>query len=471
MGKYIGHIPQYLSTYSLSEDGNSITVPRGGLSSVLEILDEAQLETEVRDDQADKPVGKPYSFDKGFTLRGYQQEAVEAVLEHPTCLLQGAAGSGKTEIILAAISASNQKALIAVPTKKLFNQWCERITLRLGIPDKQIGKITGGRKKFIGDRITVATIASAKKMTDELKDSFGFLASDEVHRSASEQIFRFIDSISAKYRVGVSATIERRDKHHFLIHDLFGDIVFKVERDDLEKLGYLQSVKMLIVPTEFYFDYMNLDAIRTQCFSDVEFQTLSSRARSWKAKKLGLDDKAWPQYLAAVSADRQRNNLIWKHVKKELNKGNRCIIFVNRIEQCKMWEQAMGSLGIPIAVLWSGKSDRYETEMIKKLKTGEVKLAIGTTVDEGIDIPAMEVGFITYREAQNPQQIEQQAGRLARKSKGKNSARLYYFWDKKITAFKKDPKKLKKMFAEVEEIRHGEKIFQESSKENQAMAR
>ena len=79
-------------------------------------------------------------------------------------------------------------------------------------------------------------------------------------------------------------------------------------------------------------------------------------------------------------------------------------------------------------------------------------VGIGTVVDQALDLPAVEAGFICQRAAQNPGQLEQQAGRLARICQGKEGARLYYFWDKNIPEFEGDLAKLRKRFPDLRVI-------------------
>ena len=435
--------PEWISTFR-NHSPEQASIPRGGINKLFEICGKLSSANQTQVVEA----LKPFEFDPAFQFRSYQEAAVEAIEQHDTCLIKGAAGSGKTEIVLGGIAALNQKSLIVVHTRQLFDQWVKRIEKRLGIPVKQIGKIKGGAKKTIGDQITVAMIQSARKMVDELKDKFGLVAADECHHAPASTFYEFLDQLPCRHRIGVSATIKRRDLKHYLTHDLFGAIECIVDREELEDLGYLQEVECLVVPTEFYFDYRNIDAQTTLREMGIE---------EGDPDYPQLSENGWTQYLNESAKDRDKNNLIFNCAKLELEQGNRCLVFVKRIEQCHQWEEAMGKLGIPVAILWSGKSKQYEKECLVKLRSGEIKLAVGTVLEEGIDIPAMECGFVTWRTAQHSGLLEQLAGRLARKAQDKEGARLYYFHDHKITAFRDDVKRLKKAFRKVKTIKRAKK--------------
>lgn len=441
IGKPTYNVPRNIPTYVVSK--GELTFPRGGLESVQEIFREAHIDYVVQDETEERQAPKAFAFDPDFKLRPYQRQAIDAIMEHRTCLVEGAAGSGKTEIILGAIARANQRSGVVVCSSNLFEQWLERTEKRLGIPKKQIGQIRGGRKKWVGDQITIMMLQSAVKMIPDLQGVFGFVGNDEVHHAAAQTNYNLIDSFDSAYRVGASARIKRSDLRHPLTHDLFGQVRFEIGRQELEEKGYLQKVDLLIVPTDFYFDYMHDDFL-ARANEAAEFHDHASRLAYAKHCHDGIENSA-TDYRTALSKDRARNNLIYSHVRRELDSGATCAVFVKRIEQAKLWAQALNKAGTPCALLWSGTGKRETKEMIDRLKKREIKIAIGTVFEEGIDIPAMDAGFVTFRTV-NEGNLEQMAGRLARKTEGKNKARLYAFWDRKITRFADDPGVLKKLF-------------------------
>jgi superfamily II DNA or RNA helicase len=396
------------------------------LEAIQEIFQESRIAYVVQDKTQERLASKGFVFDPNLGLRPYQRKAIDTILKHRTCLVEGAAGSGKTEVILGAIAKANQRSGVVVCSSNLFEQWLERIEKRLGIPRKQIGQIRGGRKKWVGDQITIMMLQSAVKMIPNLQGVFGFIGNDEVHHAAAQTNYNLIDSFDSAYRVGASARIKRSDLRHPLTHDLFGPVRFEIGRQELEQKGYLQKVDLLIVPTDFYFDYMHEDF-------------LAKNAPEINEENNNTD------YLTALSKDRARNNLIYSHVRRELDSGSTCAVFVKRIEQAKLWAHALEKNGIPCALLWSGTGKKETRKMIDRLKKREIRIAIGTVFEEGIDIPAMDAGFLTYR-TMNTGMLEQMAGRLARKATGKNKARFYVFWDHLIGRFADDADALKKLF-------------------------
>jgi superfamily II DNA or RNA helicase len=451
MGFSTWNTPRTIATYILDKKGQVLTLPRGGMEKLQSILDGYNLELEIIDNRIS---GEPveFTFDPTIQLRPYQSEAVEKIVENEEGLIQGAPASGKTEILLAAIANVGLKTGVIVHDSNLFQQWLGRIERRLGIPKKEIGQVGGGKFK-IGEKITVMMQQTARNKVDKLKDEFGFVCCDEVHHYSAPTFLKLVDHFTAQYRIGASATIKRQDLKHFLTYDLFGPVLFKISRQRLVELGFTTDIRLHVVFTNFEYDYQNESELREYLENKyLDYEDLTVERRKHLVKKLELSRKEYPEYLNAISNDSDRNNLIFKHVKRELRKGSKIILFTKRRKQCELWERNLSSLGIECAVLWSESNRAGKQRLkaaLKALKSGRINIAIGTTLDEGIDLPRIDCAMILYRNAKNPGQLEQQAGRLARLFAGKTEGKLYYFYDRKIKKFAQDLGLLRKQFAKV----------------------
>lgn len=449
LGLYTGNTPQTIGTFKVNDNGSVITIPRGGLRKLLDILCGFGIDFKLIDKRP-KVRHTDLDFSSDIILRPYQEKAIREILHAETCLIEGAPASGKTEILLSAIAKSGLKAGVLVHDRNLFNQWIGRIESRLGIPNKKIGKIGAGKFK-IGDQITVMMQQTARNKIDLLKDEFDFLACDEVHHYAAKTFLETVDAFTARYRVGVSATVKRQDLKHFLTHDLFGEIVFSISREELVDLGYTAEIELNIIHTNFEYDYRNESALR-DCLEDsyLDYDELTAKEKQGLAEKYELERKDYPQYLDASSLDSDKNNLIYQWVRREYDKGSTSVIFTKRRKHCELWESRLKKVGLECVIFWSAKGNKREEKRIKKdlqrLKSKKVRIAIGTTLDEGLNMPAVDAGFITYRNAGNPGQLEQQAGRLARLFAGKDFGKLFYFHDVNINAFSGDETRLLKRF-------------------------
>ncbi len=452
LGYYVGNVPRVIGTFRVDKEGGWVTLPRGGLKKLIGILEGYGFQCEV-DDRCRQLSPVEFYLDPSVKLRPYQVEAAHEILKHKTCLIQGAPASGKTEILLAAIALVGGRAGVMVHDRNLFDQWVKRTESRLGIPAKEIGRVGGGKFK-LGPRITVMMQQTARNRIDQLADYFDFLAADEVHHYAARTFLETVDAFTARYRVGASATIKRQDLKHFLTHDLFGEVVFEINRQQLVDLGYTTEIELHVVHTDFNYDYRNEAALRdflADKFQDWE--DLSPKERLEIADSLGMNRKDYPQYLDAIAKDSDRNNLIYRWVRREYDQGGTSIIFTKRRSQCQLWAERLAAVGLECVVFWGGNQTVKEQKRIQRdlqrLKAKQVRIAIGTVIDEGLNMPAVDAGFITYRNASNPGQLEQQAGRLARLFSGKDVGRLYYFHDSNVDFFNRDEHLLGKRFKRI----------------------
>lgn len=452
MGYYTGGTPRLIATWDLEARGVWFTLPRGALTRLKDMATEAGIRLVIDDRRfAGPPVA--YSMDPTFKWRDYQIEAIDSVHENQTCLIQGGPASGKSEILLGAIVDAGLRAGILVHDKKLFKQWLDRIELRLGIPNRRIGKIGGGYGFKIGPEITVMMQQTAKKRIDDIYDTFGFIGQDECHHASAPTFLEVMDRFNARYKVGASATIKRQDLRHFLIHDQFGEIVFSIDRHELVERGYTTDVELVIVPSNFYMDYLHEDKLGDlDARGVIELSELRHVDRKAVADEFGWPEAGYPNYLNEVAIDTERNNLIYRVVKREYDAGSRIVIFTKRRYHCELFRKTLAKTGIEVAIFWGSRSRQEDARMnhdLDRVRSGAVRVAIGNVLDEGLDFPTVDVGIITYRNAKNPGQLDQQAGRLARLFKGKKQSRLYYIHDGQITRFKGDITTLKKHFKTV----------------------
>lgn len=448
--------PRHISTFEYKD--NNISFLKGGLDDILFCLNENDIRYNIIDNRQIGPQTE-YGFDPSFEFRDYQKTAIKLAVEKGHGLIQGAAGSGKTEIALGIIAELGLKTVVLIHNKELLHQWRERISKRLNIPLKEIGQFGDGKKK-IGKQITVVTYQTAKNNLPKLANRFGCLIADEVHHTPAKSFLNVTRSFTCKYMYGFSATIKRQDLKHFISYDLFGDVVYKIERKDLVDQGFLTDIEMHVVYTNYYFDYCNVDyftELDNEGIIDYKNMKVTQQRKFLKENELVYKD--YNQYLNNITKSTRRNSQILYWVKKELDVGSTGIIFTKRREFCKLWKRTLDELGYPCVILWGikpTKRDKKEAkDNLKKFQSGEVRIAVGTILDEGIDLPRVDVGFISYRNSSHPGQQEQQAGRLARLFAGKDKGKLYYFYDYKISKFGNDVKEIKKRFDNV--IIHGQK--------------
>jgi len=190
--------------------------------------------------------GDDISIDFVKPLRDYQNDIIDVYMKHVRPqgddsingnggILEVHCGAGKTVMGLKIISLLKKKTLILVHKEFLMNQWIERITEFL--PDAKVGKIQAQTFDIEGRDIVIGMIQTLydKEYPINTFDSFGLTIIDEVHRIGSEQFSRTLFKTITPYMLGISATVERKDKLTRVLYMFIGEKIYskKREGDDL----------------------------------------------------------------------------------------------------------------------------------------------------------------------------------------------------------------------------------------------
>ena len=369
--------------------------------------------------------------------REYQQAALEAWRTHnrrgsvvlPT-------GSGKTFLGIQAIADAGVATLVVAPTIDLMNQWHATLTNAFGdqLPStsgdgsgQAVGVLGGGTHEIRS--ITVTTYDSAYRYIDEYGDQFGLLIADEIHHLPAPTYRQIPEMTIAPYRLGLTATYERADDAHQLLEDtgLIGPVVYEEEVDDLagEYLSEYETIHMQVELTDHErAQYDEEYGIYREYVDTHEFDL-------WKAE-------GYQEFLAHTSYDSDgRRALIAKQRAEELARtatkkldtldtllkrhhDDRTIIFTANNDFAYEISQEF----IVPCITHQTKTDE-RTEILERFRSGEYSmLATSQVLDEGIDVPAANVGIILSGSA-SKRQYAQRLGRILRPTDERQPARLY----------------------------------------------
>ncbi len=207
-----------------------------------EYADEALFDTALSDDLDNSTFDESrfaggYRAKLVFEPRSYQSEAIARWVDHDgRGVVVLPTGAGKTVVALMAIERTRLRTLVVVPTIELLHQWREAIIERLQIPASKVGVVGDGHKDW--RPITVITYASAAMPTTPLGD-IGLLICDESHHLPSPSYSEIARRCSAPYRLGLTATPERSDAQHHVLHELLGPEVYRRAPADLAAEGHI----------------------------------------------------------------------------------------------------------------------------------------------------------------------------------------------------------------------------------------
>lgn len=146
-------------------------------------------------------------------LRDSQQQIYNEIDDN--WVINAKPGWGKSFTALFICKKLGQKALIICHTVKLRKQW-----------EEEIYKVFGFKPSIIGSGqlqsktpIVVSNIQTLNKHVDKFKYVFGTVIVDEVHRVPSTTFKNAVGKLAARYKIGLSGTLKRKDGKHILIQD------------------------------------------------------------------------------------------------------------------------------------------------------------------------------------------------------------------------------------------------------------
>ena len=398
MGFWVGNTPKTLNLYEVH--GDNYVIPYGALKQIQPMIKDAAVTSEF------KPF-ETINYGEPVSLYPYQEKAVTEVKKGLYGILQSKAGSGKTQMGIALIKEYGRRSLWVCTTKDLLTQSKDRA---LQYMDKSlIGTITEG-KVNIGKGVTFATVQTLSKLDlSQYKDMWDLIIVDECHRvcGSPTQVTMFakvLNSLAARHKYGLSATVHRADGMINATFALLGDVVYTVPDEAIADKVMRVGIKPIGTGVKISRECLNTDG------------TLNY------AKLIN--------YLCECST---RNALIRDSIVNE--SGKSCLILSDRL--CHL-ETLMNLLPPKLkdkAVMISGKmttkKGKAEREQaIEDMRIGKKKYLFATysLAKEGLDIPCLERLFLTTNQ-KDFAVITQSIGRIARTFDGKADPVVYDFVD------------------------------------------
>ncbi len=211
--------PIIMKTFSVirySEEKVLLTVPIGRIDLIPEGF-------EIIDKRIRHDIEFP---DFKGVLRDSQQTVWDEIDDN--AIINAKVSWGKTFTALAIAAKLGQKTLIVTHTVPLRNQWAKEITKAFGIEPSVIGS---GRFGTSGP-ITVGNVQSLYGCMDQICKDFGTIIMDEMHHVSAPTFTKIIDKSYARYKVGLSGTIRRKDGKHVVFKDYFGNKIFTPPKEN-----------------------------------------------------------------------------------------------------------------------------------------------------------------------------------------------------------------------------------------------
>jgi len=398
-----------LSTYdkpriiACAEDHpHHIGLPRGCLDDVRQTLTDLGVRSVLRDERC---AGRPLKVGFQGELRPEQMAAAHAMLAHETGVLAATTAFGKTVIGAWLIAQRGVNTLVLVHRRQLLDQWVERLSAFLGVPQKSIGRIGGGRSRPTG-LLDVAIIQSLvrKGIVDDRVAEYGHVIVDECHHLSAHSFEQVVRQAKARFVAGLSATVARKDGHHPIIFMQCGPVRYRANAKAQAAARPFEHF-VLVQPTAFQ-SRRSPDPDRR-----AEFQSL---------------------YQELVEDD-LRNGRICDDVVESVNNGRSPLVLTERNDHLDRLERGLIANLQHLVVLRAGMGKKQRQAVADRLaaiprEDARVILATGKHVGEGFDDPRLDTLFLTLPVSWRGT-IAQYSGRLHRLFDGKREVRVYDYAD------------------------------------------
>lgn len=158
------------------------------------------------------------------------KQVQSALLTRGAGLLCLDTGMGKTLIALYLIAALRVKTLVVVHKKDSIVQFTKQ-AMRF-LPGVRVGLMRASIKKTKDMDIVITTVQSLSKgkYSAELLNEFGFVVADEIHLMVAEVFHLAFTYLRCRYRLGLTATPNRRDGLGIVIEWFFGPPVVTLQQ-------------------------------------------------------------------------------------------------------------------------------------------------------------------------------------------------------------------------------------------------
>jgi superfamily II DNA or RNA helicase len=394
--------PRIISCAELTS--HHVALPRGCFDAALDLLVSLGIAVTIEDCRF-SGTAIPLAFIGA--LRSDQETAIAALLPHDTGVLAATTAFGKTILAIRMMAERGRNTLVLVHRRQLMDQWIERLTAFSDMPRDAIGMIGGGRRKPKG-RVDVALIQSLvrKGEVDDIIGNYGHLVVDECHHLSAVSFELVARRSKARYILGLSATVTRKDGHHPIIVMQCGPIRHRVDaRSEAAKRPFDHVVRI----------------------RDTSFQIQATLDNSVPS----IQD-----VFKKMVEDEGRNDLIFDDVLCALEVGRSPVVITERTAHLEIIAKRLERFAKHVIVLRGGQSEKQRRDIAARLAAipqaeERVIVATGRYLGEGFDDSRLDTLFLTMPIAWKGT-LAQYAGRLHRLNDAKREVIIYDYADMRV---------------------------------------
>jgi len=308
-----------------------------------------------------------------FDLRESQKAVYDELNDN--AIINAWVSWGKTFTGLAIAGKLGLKTLVVTHTVPLRNQWA-----------KEVEKVYGFKPSIIGSGsfdtsgpVVIGNTQTLYRNIPEIRHIFGTVILDEMHHVSSPTFSKIIDTNYARYKIGLSGTIERKDGKHVVFRDYFGHNVFKPPKEN---------------------------------FMAPSVHILHSEVRFMDGAKI-----PWANRVTALGNNEEYRHTVALTAAAYAAKGHKVLVVSDRVHFLKACAELAGEDAICV----TGEVSHEDREKyMSEIRNGKKKILFGTQAifSEGISLNNLSC-LILGTPINNEPLLTQLIGRVIRKEENK----------------------------------------------------
>jgi superfamily II DNA or RNA helicase len=372
-----------------------------------EIQDGLDVEDEYSRYHAEKFISEinPHSNGKPILVREHQIDAFIHAMQKRRALLVSPTASGKSLIIYLIFQQlykyQNLKGLVIVPTTSLVEQlYSDFADYNNENMEPELHRIYQGKEKDTDKPLTISTWQSLYKMPKEYFEQFDYIIGDEAHLFKAQSLTTILTScVNAKYRIGLTGTLDGTKTHKLVLEGLFGDVrqvTTTRELIDTQQVSDFE-IKCLVLKHDDDICLRYKDATYQE---EIQY-LISNEARNKFIKNLAVS--LGTNTLVLYQMVDKHGQILYDMIKNTKNIGERKIFFVHG---------------------GTDTADREEIRRIMEIEQDAIVVASFGTFSTGINIRNLH-NIIFASPSKSRVRNLQSIGRGLRQSEGKTKAVLY----------------------------------------------
>jgi len=351
-------------------------------------------------------------------LYDWQRQAIEFFFKNNKAIFEVTTGAGKTfcsiEILKEVLIKDPEvKILIVVPKNVILEDTWFKELYDNGINLRDIGVFYGKIKEY--GKITITNMQNISNIPLELFDMAIF---DEIHNYGTERLLPYVNH-PFKYKIGLSATMERMDNNHLKIMEMFDYNIFKYTPQEALHDGVLNLFNFVNISVEMDEEATNIYNILTQEINII-LQTGGGFNRIMRTHT-GLKYKM----LAKMN---ERKDLVNNYYRKfdvvrmicNNHKKDKVIIFNEFNKQTSKSYWYLLDIGVKACVVHSNVPKEKREQNLIDFRNDKYQVMLTSKVlDEGYNLPKLDVAIIAAGNS-TARQTVQRMGRVLRKKDKKS---------------------------------------------------